>query len=138
MLIVPKLDGQPKLRFTVNANTVRTVTNVLWTLTAICIVSIALTWMMFAVKHPAQPSRQELESTAAASCKVAVRHVLRDPDSAQFEDVIVVTNDNGSPYEALATVRAKNGFGGYGKSTFKCEIDPANKYTTYSVHEIRR
>ena len=135
---MPKLDGQPKLRFTVNANTVRTVTNLLWTLTAICIVSMALTWMVFAVKHPAQPSRQELESTAATSCKLAVRHVLRDPDGAQFEDVIVVTNDSGSPYEALATVRAKNGFGGYGKSTFKCEIDPANKYSTYSVHEIRR
>jgi len=121
-----------------NANTVRTATNVLWTLTAICIVAMALTWMVFAVKRPAQPSRQELEGIAAASCKVAVRRVLRDPDSAQFEDVIVVTDDNGSPYEALAIVRARNDVGGYAKSTFKCGIDRANKYSAYVVHETRQ
>ena len=91
------------------------------------------------VKHAQRaPSPQEDGEHSGRIMQVAVQHRLRDPDSAQFERVDVVANSQGSPYQAVATVRAKNGFGGYTVSTFTCAFDPADGYRVCGLTKFVR
>ncbi|WP_036052429.1 hypothetical protein [Bradyrhizobium sp. URHD0069] len=46
-----------------------------------------------------------------ARAKAVVRANLRDPDSAQFQDIIVFRH--GNKHTACGSVNSKNGFGGY-------------------------
>ena len=64
--------------------------------------------------------------SASFNCGEYVKQRLRDPDSAEFVTVPLMTpafrNPEGS-YSVLLTVRAANGFGGKNVETFNCTVE---------------
>jgi hypothetical protein len=52
----------------------------------------------------------------AAIAKQAVLKILKDPDSAKFENLFIVADSHG-PRTICGVVNAKNGYGGYNGAT---------------------
>lgn len=97
-------------------------------LTWICVGMLGLAAMIwFFSDHtpssPSEPSPQMKILQAQASTQVAVRSILKDPDSAKFEFV----NEN------CGTVNSKNSFGGYVGSRRFVSINNIVDLEGYSV-----
>lgn len=67
-----------------------------------------------------QAEEKELEATGRAMCLAWWEKSLRDPDSAKVEESGGVLS-NGTYYGHI-TGRAKNGFGGYVRATWDCQL----------------
>lgn len=69
---------------------------------------------LFQQKQSEQLEEQQKsrENRVMGTWKIAVQEILRDPDSADFQKVVFVTDVSGTPY-ACGDVNSKNGMGGY-------------------------
>lgn len=68
-------------------------------------------------------SAEEHRWGAERICRQAVEKQLKDPDSAQYDDVETVVTDASPPrfgYRVTGTVRAANSFGGMAVHEFSC------------------
>lgn len=79
---------------------------------------------------------KELKATGRALCLAWWKKSLRDPDSAKVEEADgFLTNET---YYGHITGRAKNGFGGYVRATWDCQLTRSGKdYIPLSLTQRR-
>jgi hypothetical protein len=93
-------------------------------------------------KAAADKARKDAEALrdAVYMCRTFIKRSLRDPDSAEFELAEDSYSKAESPgiYHVQVDGRAKNGFGGYNRSTWDCRLaDVGNdKWTLMVLKEI--
>ena len=63
-------------------------------------------------------------SDAAAACRTAIKIVLNDPDSAQFDPPAGASQNSDGTWTARRTLRAKNAFGAYRRAVYECKLMP--------------
>lgn len=69
--------------------------------------------LLMACDDPSPPTQQSREANAKSAAIRGAREALKDPESAQFRNVVAYPKTGGG-YSVCGEVNARNGFGGYG------------------------
>lgn len=75
-------------------------------------------------EKPAEMTEADYAQIAKETCRLYIKQVLNDPDSAEWTRISEwrVETDHEGTWAVYATLRAKNGFGAKVLSTFRCEM----------------
>jgi len=69
-----------------------------------------------------QAAREEGPDDARAACRTAIKGLLNDADSAQFESGGYANKNPDGTWTAQRTLRAKKAFGAYRLAIFECKL----------------
>lgn len=78
-------------------------------------------------KDDAATIERKTMSVVSTQCRAAILRTLRDPESVVFESD--APSRQGSGFLVAVTLRAKNGFGGYNRTSMVCVVDSAGTVT---------
>lgn len=83
-------------------------------------------------------SELDRRKSAVSACRTAIRRSLKDPDSADFKQIMEDTPFAATPtgYTIFPKVRATNSFGAHILSTFVCKVSGGPNWRVDSLTEL--
>jgi len=102
------------------------------------IIWMGLSWIFGGEPTPIAPNSDKAKNSARFECRLAIEVALKDPDSAEWINYRQWPASYDDPLMSVAaTVRAKNGFGGYVVEEFLCEMVTTDGKDFSSVNVVQ-